>query len=138
WSPELEALVGLSAGTYDGTWAGFVAPILVEDHGRLQQAVTEANHTGGDFSVRYRIARSDGSIRWVETRGRRVAPGDWVGVTLDVTQIVATEEARRESEAILRATYDAAPVGLAFVDRDLRFVWINDRLAEIDGVPAAE
>ncbi|MEP6625458.1 MAG: SpoIIE family protein phosphatase [Acidimicrobiia bacterium] len=134
WSPELEALVGVEPGSYDGTWEGFVAPILVEDHPLLIKAVLAADDGDGEFSVRYRVAHSDGSIRWVETRGRRIEAGDWIGVTLDVTELASAEAARRESEAILRATSDSAPVGLAFVDPDLAFVWVNDQQAEIDGI----
>ena len=37
----------------------------------------------------------------------------------------------------LRNIYATAPVGLSCVDRDLRYVSINDRMAAIHGVPAA-
>jgi PAS domain S-box-containing protein len=47
------------------------------------------------------------------------------------------EEARRQF-AQLSTIYHTAPVGLAFVDTDLRYVSINDQLAEYDGSPAAE
>jgi PAS domain S-box-containing protein len=39
--------------------------------------------------------------------------------------------------AEIEAIYASAPIGLCFIDTDLRFVRINDRLAEINGVPAA-
>ncbi|MEG3938605.1 PAS domain-containing protein [Microcoleus sp. S36b_A3] len=39
--------------------------------------------------------------------------------------------------AEIEAIYASAPIGLCFVDTELRFVRINDRLAEINGVPAA-
>jgi PAS domain S-box-containing protein len=35
----------------------------------------------------------------------------------------------------LHAIYDGAPVGLCFLDRDLRYVSINRRLAEMNGAP---
>jgi diguanylate cyclase (GGDEF)-like protein/PAS domain S-box-containing protein len=35
----------------------------------------------------------------------------------------------------LQTLYRTAPVGLALVDRDLRFLRVNDKLAEIDGLP---
>ncbi|MFZ0690513.1 MAG: EAL domain-containing protein [Acidobacteriaceae bacterium] len=35
----------------------------------------------------------------------------------------------------LRAIYDGAPVGLCFLDRDLRYISINRRLAEMNGAP---
>ena len=39
---------------------------------------------------------------------------------------------------MLDAIFERAPVGLAVYDRDLRYVRINDHLAEINGIPAAE
>jgi PAS domain S-box-containing protein len=37
----------------------------------------------------------------------------------------------------LQAIYDGAPVGLCFLDRNLRYVSINRRLAEMNGAPVA-
>lgn len=39
--------------------------------------------------------------------------------------------------AQLRAIYDAAPVGLCFLDRNLRHISINRRLAQMNGAPIA-
>ena len=38
----------------------------------------------------------------------------------------------------IEAIYQTAPVGLCVLDADLRYVRINERLAEINGVPAAD
>src|SRR5580700_652680 len=43
-----------------------------------------------------------------------------------------------DSPAELAAIYEAAPVGLAFLDRSLRYVRINNRLAAFHGVPVAD
>ena len=40
--------------------------------------------------------------------------------------------------AQLQAFYDGVPVGLAFLDREMRYVSLNRRLSEINGVPAAD
>lgn len=53
----------------------------------------------------------------------------------NVTEARLQEEARF---AELEAIYRTAPVGLALLDHDLRYLRCNDRLAEIDGLPAAE
>jgi PAS domain S-box-containing protein len=37
--------------------------------------------------------------------------------------------------AQLQAIYDGAPVGLCFLDRNLRYISLNKRLAELNGVP---
>jgi PAS domain S-box-containing protein len=46
-------------------------------------------------------------------------------------------QAKHETLALLDTVFAGAPVGLAFVDRDLRFVRINDALAAMHGVPPA-
>lgn len=40
--------------------------------------------------------------------------------------------------AQLEAVYDGAPVGLCFLDRNLRYISLNRRLSEMNGVPAAD
>jgi PAS domain S-box-containing protein len=46
-----------------------------------------------------------------------------------------SEERSRRQLLELETLYRTAPIGLALVDRDLRFLHINEKLAEIDGVP---
>ena len=46
-----------------------------------------------------------------------------------------SEERSRRHLLELQTVYRTAPIGLALVDRDLRFLRINDKLAEINGMP---
>ena len=48
------------------------------------------------------------------------------------------EQARAESLALLDTLLDSAPIGLGFFDRELRYVRVNDALAAINGMPAAD
>src|SRR4051794_19636434 len=41
-------------------------------------------------------------------------------------------------DALLDAIFEHAPVGMGFWDASLRFVRVNDALAAINGLPAAE
>ena len=50
-------------------------------------------------------------------------------------QLVAAERAARDSEAELNAYFDASPVGMLVVDRQLRYLKANQRLAEMTRVP---
>jgi PAS domain S-box-containing protein len=142
WSPELEDLVGIERGSYDGTWESFVAPILVEDGPHMRDVITEAALAGCEFTVGYRIRRPDGVVRWIETRGREHGDeGDWIGVSIDVTEHHLVEEALRESNTRLGETVarldtliENAPLGFAFYDRDLRYVRLNQPLADNNGV----
>jgi PAS domain S-box-containing protein len=53
-------------------------------------------------------------------------------------EIAASPDGVRYGIAEIDALYRTAPIGLCVVDRDLRFVRINERFAQMTGVPAAE
>ena len=68
-----------------------------------------------------------------------------IGAFADVTALKRTESALRASEATVRqqlaeieAMYNTLPVGLCVLDTELRYRRVNARLAEINGIPAAE
>jgi PAS domain S-box-containing protein len=56
-----------------------------------------------------------------------------------LASLVAERTAELErSNALLETVYASAPVGLCFMDCELRFVMINDYLAALNGVPALD
>jgi PAS domain S-box-containing protein len=59
-------------------------------------------------------------------------------IARDITARKHAEEALRDRLSEIEAIYHNTPVGLALLDRDLRFVRINAALAEMNGVPAAD
>ncbi len=96
----------------------------------------------------FRLRARDGSYRWFESRSTPVrdATGALVGIEgllVDVTERKRAEREIRRLNASLREQlseieqlYRSAPVGLCLIDRELRYVRINERLAEINGAPA--
>ena len=56
----------------------------------------------------------------------------------DGTAITSLEVSPVQRLAQLQAIYDGVPVGLCFLDRNLRYVSLNKRLSEMNGVPATE
>jgi PAS domain S-box-containing protein len=141
WSPELEDLVGIDRGTFDGSWNSFVAPILAADGPLLRDVIVASAETGDEFAVAYRIRRPDGVTRWIETRGRPLETGEWIGVSIDVTDRREAEEALREANDHLEETVARldtllanAPLGFAFFDQEFRFIRVNQILAEMNGL----
>ena len=49
-----------------------------------------------------------------------------------------TGDLKEIEEVQMKVLYDTAPVGLCVLDNELRFVRINEKLAEINGIPVAE
>jgi diguanylate cyclase (GGDEF)-like protein/PAS domain S-box-containing protein len=55
---------------------------------------------------------------------------------MGIEEALSESERRSRRQLLeLETLYGTAPIGLALVDRDLRFLRINQKLAEIDGVP---
>ena len=84
-----------------------------------------------------------GGIRTLLVKSARVpAPTgepDWIVLSFeDVSRITAAEREKRESLALLDALFESAPVGLGYFDRELRYVRVNEKLAEINGLPVEE
>jgi PAS domain S-box-containing protein len=85
----------------------------------------------------WRVHRADGSERFVEARvdflvrdGERVA---MIAVLRDATERHATMSALRESEERFRSSFDHAPIGMALVALDGRFLEVNRALCELVG-----
>lgn len=127
------ALLGYSADEYVGRpIKDFHAdsPVIDEILRRL---------SGGDKLDRYpaRLRAKDGSIREVLiTSNSRIEDGEFVNTrcfTIDVTDWRRAEREQRESDERLAATYEAAPVGIAEVDEQGRYVRVNDAFCSILG-----
>jgi len=66
---------------------------------------------------------------------RRVWPLAVKVQPLDEASHISLEAVAPHRMAQLQAIYDGAPVGLCFVNREMRYVSLNRRLAEMNGVP---
>lgn len=110
WSPELEALLGLTkdAPLEPGVaiMPGYVHPADQESVQRAFRASLDPGGSG-EFSSECRIVRPDGSERWVLVKGQTFFAGRGrnrravraAGVVLDVAELKRTEEALRQANA---------------------------------------
>ncbi len=127
---------------------GWVRAPHPDDLPAMQAAWARAVATGSRYDVEHRIMTADGSYRWMRSTAQpyRDASGAvvrWYGATEDIDARRRAELQRADSEARARSqlaelelVYRSAPVGMCVLDRELRYVRINERLAEINGIPA--
>ena len=102
WSPELEQIHGLPHGAFGRTFASYRRDIHPDDLPAVERAIGHSLEHG-DHHVEYRIVRSDGSVRWVEGRGKvfRDEAGEplrVIGVCTDITERKSAEAALREAD----------------------------------------
>ena len=100
WSNNMEAMYGLPAGSFDGTYAFFERDIHQEDRPTVLEAIDETLRTGCPYRVRYRVApRADGEERWIEAAGTLTiedgTPRRMVGLCHDVTDRINLQQELR-------------------------------------------
>lgn len=150
WTPYHEIIFGYEPSTSARTYADWANRIHPEDLATVEAQIQTALQNRQDYDFEYRLRLPNGEIRWVDAFGRGEYNVDgsvsqMVGVVQDITKRKLAEETLRQSEetarrqlAEIEAIYATAPIGLCVLDREFRFIRINDFLAEINGVQAAE
>lgn len=131
----------------------FYSLFPLEDRVRLGDHVValEQANDGELLEIEYRFLRRDGVWIWclssagVLERDPDGSVRSIVGTFLDVSDRKQALSSLSLSEAQVRRhleeialIYDSAPIGLCILDPDLRYVRINQRLAQLNGIPAAD
>ncbi|MDP3341031.1 PAS domain S-box protein [Frigidibacter sp.] len=87
----------------------------------------------------YRVRLPDGRQRWMRSEALVPERDDegqalrLLGVQIDVTELQGALDALSRSEAQFRSVIELAPVGMALLDRDGRFVRVNEALCRFTG-----
>ncbi|KAB2971264.1 SpoIIE family protein phosphatase [Streptomyces sp. SS1-1] len=135
WSPQAEELFGYPAHEALGEYA---ARIMVhEQHLDLVvKLFADVMETGEGWAGAFPVRRKDGSTRLVEFRNMRLLDdqGDVYALGLCADQSTVRQVER--DVALSTRTIAQAPVGLAVLDTELRYVSVNPALAELNGLPA--
>lgn len=116
----------------DMNW--WLAQIHPGDRERVALGVEQAIKGGAErWTDEYRFARRDGDFATVLDRGWIARDALGRPVRMIASMFDVTEHRRTEAE--LASILDAAPIGFAVFDRELRFRRINRTLAAINGLP---
>src|SRR5215475_9642965 len=108
WSEETEAIFGLAPGSFGGSYEDWTRCVHPEDLSRAEQELRRAI-ADGEGAFEYRVVWPDGSVRWIQARGKVFfdeagEPLRWVGINIDVTERKQMEESlRRQAEALREA-----------------------------------
>ncbi|WP_028008404.1 PAS domain-containing protein [Solimonas flava] len=145
-SPEYRATLGAEpdANGFTGfeDWAARLHP---DDSNAVRNALDA--HLRGEspaFFSEHRLRCADGSYRWVAARGRIIArdetgrPLRMLGTQLDIHHHKLAELALQESASLFRRIFDDAPIGLALLSLQGRWLDTNRALCDLLGYDEQE
>jgi PAS domain S-box-containing protein len=131
WDARLEAMHGMQPGTFGGTFEDWKASLHPADRAECVARVAAAMADPGPYVLLHRSVWPDGSVHWLEGRGRVITDDagqalGTIGVVLDVTE-------REEHQAALARRIAEDHRLVQSVQRALLPV----RMPQVDGVEFA-
>ena len=114
-----------------------MARVHPEDRERVRAQIASGEVSGEPYTFDHRILRPDGQVRWIRSACEPVrVDGELIkilGVSQDVTALTHSQRQAFESEQRQRRLISACPYGITQLDRELRFVYVNEVAEEIYG-----
>jgi PAS domain S-box-containing protein len=143
WSPEARELYGIGEGEVSrDAFLHAVHPHDRDELGRLFRSALE-DPGAGTVTYRHRIVRGDHDVRWLETRLRierddAGRPVRLVGASIDQTDAVRIEEARRSEAREAEAFSEHSGDAIFIADPKGRYVDVNDSACDLLGYARQE
>ena len=148
---ECDHILGLNRElALDDTGKRYLTTIIDEDLKHFNQVLANLSPGDNTYIITYSIINPDDSLVTIEETGRGIFNNKGKlkgieGISVDITRRRKAEEALLTSEEEIRMQlteieniYRMAPIGMCMFDRNLRFMRVNNRLAEINGIPAKD
>jgi len=122
---------------------GWLDGVHPDDRVRVERCMRAHEQRSEPYTQQYRVLDADGEYRTVvDAASPMLAPGGtplgYVGTTLDITEQLRAKHRSLETEVLLTTALEAAPVGVGFVDENLRYVRINPTLASFHDLPVED
>ncbi len=143
WSDELFRICGMRPDPGPRTRQDLIDSVHPDDRVRARRTIERALEGGAAWHMDVRIVRRDGVVRMLHSRGEIVRDGSGLpagmhGTCQDITESRQLEDALRATEQLFRRAFDDAPIGMALVDLDGRWLRLNRAVSQMCGYTEAE
>ncbi len=131
WDARLEAMHGMAPGSFGGTYDDWQASLYPDDRAECVARLQAALANPGPYVLVHRSEWPDGSLHWLEGRGRVLTDDDGnpvgtVGVVLDVT-----EREERQAALVRRVVEDHRLM------QNVQRALLPVRMPQVDGIEFA-
>lgn len=138
WDENLDALFGLPRGRTIRSLENFVAVVHPEERAGVVERCERCAREGADFSMEFRVVWPDGSIHWLDDKGRTYFDSEgrplyMMGACVDITERKAWETALHESSERFRTLADHMSQLAWMANPDGHLFWYNRRWLEYTG-----
>jgi PAS domain S-box-containing protein len=144
WSDEVFRIFGYKPGEIEVTSENFFRAVHPDDRESVAAAAQEAVRTGKAYEIEHRVVWPDGQVRHVHEEAEILEdpqsgrPLKMVGVVQDITERKEKERELRLSEERFSSAFEDAPIGMALVLPDGRWLKVNRALCRIVGYTEEE
>jgi len=140
WNDRMYQLLGHTRESFrDKTW---IDAVHLDDAIATRVVMQDAVARGTEFDVQYRVVWPDGSVHWLESRGRVRRTDDGavrvLEVSFDVTARHAAESAVRDLLERIQMTTAAAGIGLWEIEMPSGNISWDDQMYRLHGRTRAE
>jgi PAS domain S-box-containing protein len=116
WTPELEAMYGLSPGGFGGTQTAFENLVHPDDRAGVIELDNWALKTGQPTTGEWRVVWDDGSVHWIAGRwqvcmNESGQPSRMVGINIDITERRRAEQELATASERLHLAMESGSVG---------------------------
>lgn len=143
WSEEMFRIFGYSSAGGVPEIDDYDMSIYPDDRERIKSNLSECIAEHKPFQDECRIVKPDGSMRWVEGRGKPIFDykGNMVqfaGTLQDITERKLIEHDLRESEKNFHRTIDESPLGVRIVTMEGETIYANKAILDMYGYESVE
>jgi len=143
WAPNSCQHIGLDLDIHAvDSLEAFTSIIIPQDREKLHRALTELTENCTPFNLDLRIPFADKTSKWVRITANwdkfSLQTPRIYGVVQNITQFKSTELKLLENQERFITAFENAPIGLALIALDGRWLKINSKVCEILGYTEEE
>src|SRR4051812_19148610 len=141
WDENLDRLFGLPPGQTAPSLPHFISRVHPDDRPAVTAACERCAADGTDFDLEFRVVWPDGSVHWLDDKGKTFPhpdgkPAYMTGACVDITDRKQAVLALADSESRFRQLADAVPTMAWVAAPDGTVDYFNTSWYQYTGLPA--